>query len=111
MRSLRSPHFLTTKYLLYHPCTNCNLGNAPDPNTEVLAGYYSRYTEHKVPEELIAKGRWPKYFKGPGDSVSINECKDISKQSLLPYFYIGEKSGYSLEETQTLLLDYTCGDE
>lgn len=101
-----------TEYRTYNlTCKNCNLGKTPDFNTEELRGNYARVSSIPVSEDRVRKGRWPVSFKGPGDSVPINECGDISKQPLLPYYYIGEKSGYSLEETQTLLLHHVCDDE
>ncbi len=98
-----------TVYHQYQPCTNCNLGNAPDLNTEELRGHYARVAEKTLTEDILRKGRWP-HSAGLGDPVIINECGN-PKQILLPYFYIGEKSGYSLEETKKILLHHACGDE
>lgn len=98
-------------YFTEHPeCKNCNLGKPP--TSEALVGHYGRTAALFLAEDVLGKGRWPSSITGAGAKVIINECRDnVSKQVLLPYFYIGEKSGYSLEETQKILRHHVCNDE
>lgn len=93
-------------------CPSCNLGKIPDSGVEEIWFSYTRVTEKILTEDDIAKGRWVTYPAGAKPTTAyIDECRHISKEPLLKYFYIGEKSGYSLEQVKDFLLHYECVDE
>ena len=92
-------------------CPSCNLGKVPDKSVETIRLSYNRLVEKILTEEEKPKGRWPVLPNGELIGTAyLDECRDISKQSLLKYYYIGEKSGYSLAKTKTLLLHTDCSE-
>jgi len=90
-------------------CPTCNLGKAPDHNFERIIFKHGRVAEKFLTDDEKTKMRWLTNGEVHG-TVAIDECKHVSKQPLLKYYYIGEKSGYSLEETKGLLLHHNCGE-
>jgi len=91
-------------------CPSCNLGKVPDYSVETIRRNYNRVVEKILTEEDIPKGRLPVSPNGQYSTAVVDECRDISKQPLLKYHYIGERSGYSLAETKTLLLHSDCSE-
>jgi len=91
-------------------CPSCNLGKVPDYSVETIRRNYNRVVEKILTEEDIPKGRLPVSPNGQYSTAVVDECRDISKQPLLKYYYIGERSGYSLAETKTLLLHSDCSE-
>lgn len=94
-------------------CPSCNLGKVPDHKVEVVRRNYNRVIEKILTEDERSRGRWHVWQNGEvAQTAIITECRgdNISKQPLLGYYYIGEKSGYSLEETKTLLLHSACSE-
>ena len=73
---------------------------------------YNMVLEKILTEEEKPKGRWPVLPNGElSGTAYVDECRgDISKQALLKNYYIGEKSGYSLAKTKTLLLHTDCSE-
>lgn len=93
-------------------CPSCNLGKVPDKSVETIVRNYSRVVEKILTEEDIPKGRWHLSPNGERHaSAVVDECRgNISKQALLKYYYIGERSGYSLAEAKTFLLHTGCSE-
>jgi len=90
-------------------CPSCNLGKLPDSDVEEIWFNYNRVVEKRLTEDDIAKGRYPKFKTDTAPTTAyLDECPHISKEPLLKYFYIGEKSGYTLEEAKNFLLHYDC---
>ena len=92
-------------------CPTCNLGKAPDHSVEQIRFNYNRVVEKFLTNDEKARGRWPALQNGEAPTTAyLDECRDISKQPLLKYYYIGERSGYSLQEAKELLLYHNCSE-
>ena len=94
----------------FSECPTCNLGKPPDHNVERIAFNYNRTVEKFLTPDEIKRGRYPTFSSEIPTTAYLDECRDFSEEPLLKYYYIGHKSGYSLEETTKLLLHHNCSE-
>jgi len=90
--------------------TASNLGAMPDFSQEAVNWKASRVAEKFLTDEIRAKGRFFSYNDKPAGSAVIDECNHFYGDSLLKYYYMGEGSDYSLEQTTDYLTHFVCKD-